>query len=297
MRKRGPAHRCARPQVLQGCRGYGWRISISAKFHRSVATPVTPRLVGTPASGTGFVERSVQKVSVIALVDVLTIVDPAAGDRARKLSQSLPTPNTHELARVVVSVAEGLPATPAALLAIAVAAPTSEFAAPWKPTTVIEAISDRLSTPVTVMDARAVGANAHQISDVPSCVLTRLALVQVSGTPLLLLFTPLTITLGPVAGPSVEMNATSNVAPATAKGGLVMVVFGDVALRETNVAIVGAVPCEMTSATALPPGALAPAAGVWLITDPAATVVLGEKVIAPTVRPALVSVVLAAACV
>src|SRR5262249_35375451 len=266
-----------------------WRISISAKFHRSVATPVTPRVVGTPASGTGFVERSVQKVSVIALVDVLTIVDPAAGDRARKLSQSLPTPNTHELARVVVSVAEGLPATPAALLAIAVAAPTSEFAAPWKPTTVIEAISDRLSTPVTVMDARAVGANAHQISDVPSCVLTRLALVQVSGTPLLLLFTPLTITLGPVAGPSVEMNARSNVEPATATGG--------VGVGVTKGGIGGAVACERRRASALPPGALAPAAGVWLITDPAATVVLGEKVIAPTVRPALVSVVLAAACV
>ena len=40
-----------------------------------------------------------------------------------------------------------------------------------------------------------------------------------------------------------------------------------------------------------------PAAGFWLITDPAGTVVLDAVVTAPSVRPALVIAVVAAACV
>src|SRR5689334_4744720 len=194
-------------------------------------------------------------------------------------------------------VRDGSPATPVALLAIAVAAPASEFAAPWKPTTVIDAISDWLSTPVTVIDARAVGENAHQISDVPCCVLTRCARVHVSAGALALLFTLLTTTLVPVAGPSVAIKATRSVLPWTANAGLVIVVFGEVAFLDTNVAIVGAAPCETTSATALPAAKLVPAVGVSLMTMPAATVVLGWNVIAPTVRPAPVSDVVAAAWV
>src|SRR5262245_49333661 len=100
---------------------------------------------------------------------------------------------------------------------------------------------------------------------------------------------------GVVAGPSIETNATSSVFAATANIGLVMIVFGDVVFFDTNVAIVGAVPVETTRATALPAAALEPPVGVWLITTPAATVVLGENVMAPTVRPALVSAVVAAA--
>src|SRR5262249_48650775 len=100
---------------------------------------------------------------------------------------------------------------------------------------------------------------------------------------------------GVVAGPSIATNATSSVFAATANAGLAIVVFIVALLRETNVAIVGAVPCETTSATALPAAALEPAVGVWLMTLPAATVVLAEKVSAPTVRPALVSDVDAAA--
>jgi hypothetical protein len=83
---------------------------------------------------------------------------------------------------------------------MAVPAPASVFCAPVKPTTVICATSDKLRTPVTVNDVRAVGANAHQISEVPRCVLTRCARVQVSAAPLLLLFTPFTMTLVPVDG-------------------------------------------------------------------------------------------------
>src|SRR5262245_53441230 len=100
---------------------------------------------------------------------------------------------------------------------------------------------------------------------------------------------------GVVAGPSIETNATSSVFAATANVGLVMIVFGVVVFLETNVAIVGAVPVETTSATALPAAALEPPVGVWLITLPAATVVLAANVTPPTVRPAPVSDVVAAA--
>src|SRR3954466_9953187 len=55
-------------------------------------------------------------------------------------------------------------------------------------------------------------------------------------------------------------------------------------------------PEEITSATALPTTTSAPAAGFWLITEPAATVMLDDGLIAPTVRPMLVSALAALAC-
>src|SRR5262249_2951514 len=61
-------------------------------------------------------------------------------------------------------------------------------------------------------------------------------------------------------------------------------------------ATVGAVPVETTSATLLPPAALDPPVGVWLMTMPAAIVVLGENVTL-TVKPAAVRFVVAVACV
>src|SRR6187399_2043647 len=56
-------------------------------------------------------------------------------------------------------------------------------------------------------------------------------------------------------------------------------------------------PVDTTSATALPVVTCVPLAGVWLITDPAGTVVLDAVVTAPTVNPAFVIAVVAAACV
>src|SRR3954468_23182536 len=56
-------------------------------------------------------------------------------------------------------------------------------------------------------------------------------------------------------------------------------------------------PEEMTSATALPTATSAPAAGFWLITEPDGTVMLDDVLIAPTVKPALVSALEAIACV
>src|SRR6185503_337525 len=56
-------------------------------------------------------------------------------------------------------------------------------------------------------------------------------------------------------------------------------------------------PDETTSATALPVTTCVPAVGVWLMTEPAGTVELDAVVTAPTVRPAPVIALLAAACV
>src|SRR5437763_1940849 len=56
-------------------------------------------------------------------------------------------------------------------------------------------------------------------------------------------------------------------------------------------------PDETTSATALPLAVCEPAVGLWPITAPAATVLLDDCVIAPTVRVALVIAAVAAACV
>src|SRR4051812_36596455 len=56
-------------------------------------------------------------------------------------------------------------------------------------------------------------------------------------------------------------------------------------------------PDDTTSATALPVATCVPAIGVWLITEPAGTVVLDAVVTAPTIRFALMIVVVAAVCV
>src|SRR3954467_14511204 len=56
-------------------------------------------------------------------------------------------------------------------------------------------------------------------------------------------------------------------------------------------------PVEIVSATALPPTTSAFAAGFWLMTDPAATVMLDAVVIVPSTSCAVVSAVVAAACV
>src|SRR5712671_5840624 len=56
-------------------------------------------------------------------------------------------------------------------------------------------------------------------------------------------------------------------------------------------------PEETVNATALLTSTSAPAAGDWLITEPGGTVMLDAVVIAPTVRPAIVMALDAAACV
>ena len=55
-------------------------------------------------------------------------------------------------------------------------------------------------------------------------------------------------------------------------------------------------PDETTSETAVPPATCAPAAGFWLMTEPAGTVALDAVVTVPTVRPTPVIALVAAAC-
>src|SRR3954452_17253323 len=54
---------------------------------------------------------------------------------------------------------------------------------------------------------------------------------------------------------------------------------------------------DTTRETALPTTTSVPAEGVWVMTDPDGTVMLEAVLIAPTVSPALVSVLDAIACV
>src|SRR5215210_668931 len=78
-------------------------------------------------------------------------------------------------------------------------------------------------------------------------------------------------------------------------------VMADVAAAWARPTTLGTATCggpeEMTRATALPVTTCVPATGDWLITAPAATVVLDAVVTAPTVRPAPVIADVAAACV
>src|SRR5262245_8077497 len=175
------------------------------------------------------------------------------------------------------------------------AAPTIVFAPPVTPTTVIDDVSEKFRTAVSCIE-RVFGTSAHQISAVPRCTFARAARVHVNAPPAAgSVSIRLTVVLVPVAGASVETNATSSVLAATENDAVVLVVFGVEVLCVVSVVIVGALPDETTRFTALPGGTDAPAAGDSLITVPAATVVLPWNVTVPTVRPAPVSDVPAAA--
>src|SRR4029078_10734104 len=114
-----------------------------------------------------------------------TIVVPALAVRTSRLSQSLPTPKSHELGFVVGRLIDGSPAVAGPLLVTAVAAPASVACAPVKPTTVMCPTAPNRETALTVRDARAAGTNAHQISESPDCALACAARVQLSAVPLL----------------------------------------------------------------------------------------------------------------
>src|SRR6266478_8651245 len=94
---------------------------------------------------------------------------------ATDASQSLPTPNTNELLRVVVRVAAGA-STPFPL-PVAPIAPEPllpDKSTPVKLTRVMEDTStatDKFA--VTVVLLNGTGARARQISDVPNCALVR----------------------------------------------------------------------------------------------------------------------------
>ena len=104
---------------------------------------------------------------------------------------------------------------------------------------------------------------AHHASAVPSWTFDRTALAHVRSVPLF--FTLLTTVFAPVVGASADTKATSKVFAAGMIDGLVIVVLEVLRFRTTVAAMTGpavaAGPVEMTNATALPVGTLAPATG------------------------------------
>ena len=111
-------------------------------------------------------------------------------------------------------------------------------------------------------------------------------------------------TLAPPAGlwlitlPAGTVALLACVTMPTARPAPVIAVVAAACVRLTTLGtLTGAGPVEMTRFTAEPGATLAPAPGFWLITLPAATVALLACVTVPTVRPAPVIAVVAAACV
>src|ERR1043165_2649679 len=99
------------------------------------------------------------------------IVCPAPGVRAIALSQSLPTPKTHELARVVTRLALGAPddALPEDTAPIAPEPLVPLISTPLKLTTEIEAATLCERAAFTLTLGRVDVARARQISRVPFC--------------------------------------------------------------------------------------------------------------------------------
>ena len=127
--------------------------------------------------------------------------------RAMALSQSVPTPNTQELSRVLTRDPVG---APEAALNVAVAPTAPEpllppGSAPLNATTVMEAAALCPKFAVTATLLKIVGANARQISASPRTPFARATNCHVNPAP----FTD--ITVFPLAGlESVEMNASNN---------------------------------------------------------------------------------------
>src|SRR5688572_4250307 len=105
--------------------------------------------------------------------------------RAAAPSQSLPTPKTHELARVVVNVAVGAPLGEFAdtVAPIAPDPLTPEVSTPVKLTTSSDDVVFCAIVAVTATLVSAVGANARQISDTPRWTFVRTTSSQVSPAP------------------------------------------------------------------------------------------------------------------
>ena len=131
--------------------------------------------------------------------------------RASALFQSLPTPRTQELFRVLISETVGAP-----LLALAEAvAPTAPepfvpvVSTPLKLSTVMELAAELERVAVTTAFAKGLVANARQISAVPCCALVRFTNDQVSPAPDIL-FTCMVLP----DGPSVATKASRSSLPA-----------------------------------------------------------------------------------
>ena len=154
-------------------------------------------LTAVPAAAVDAIWDCIQNVSPAAVsTHWWTSVWPLPGVRGSARSQSLPTPHTHELAAVVVSVTFGAPE---------VALPVTEAPTPeapenattcrlwWKP---VCAGAERMTAPVSFPVAC-----AFQISETPGRVPARLTSDHVSPPPETVLVCP--------ARPSDDTNASS----------------------------------------------------------------------------------------
>src|SRR5215471_7549261 len=115
--------------------------------------------------------------------------------RASALSKSLPTPNTHEFARVVINVAEGAPASEFADATAPIAPdPFVPLVSTFeKVTTWIVAPTACDNVAVTCALDNALGENARQISLEPACTFVRPTSAHVRPppvTPVTLVFVP-----------------------------------------------------------------------------------------------------------
>ena len=108
--------------------------STAAKFQRSAVGAVSFSVTAVPGSGVAAFCRCTQKVSPTEARYSSAFVCPPPTVRAVALSQSLPTPQTQEPARVVVTVTVG---APVAALAPALATGAVR-SAPARATMVIE---------------------------------------------------------------------------------------------------------------------------------------------------------------
>src|SRR3954454_18134655 len=144
---------------------------------------------------------------------------------------------------------------------------------------------------VTVAFTNRAGATAVQISDEPNCALDRLTRVQVNPAPVTVKVCFNDVLVGPA---DAAKATSSSPAAAVLNAG---VVRGPAPSEKTTVSTASGAataPEDTTSATALPAATCVPATGVWLITRPAATVVLDAVLTAPTASPAAAIVVAAA---
>ena len=134
-----------------------------------------------PLVGVAAVRRCTQYVSLTGARNWWTIVWPEPIVRATALSQSTPTPHTHEFALVVVTMPVCGPLAP---LADSVAPmPLDPFvpvvSAPVKLTTLMDEADDCANVAVTLTFVNAVAATARQISAVPRRTFVRTTNVQV----------------------------------------------------------------------------------------------------------------------
>ena len=178
-----------------------------------------------PAAGVAALLRCTQKVAPTHGMYSCTIVCPDPTVRDAEPSQSLPTPNTHELALVVVSVAVG---APVAALADRVApiAPepfVPDVSTPVKVTTTIDETVGCAIVAVTPTLVSAAGANARQISVDPRWAFVRATSTHVSPAPV----TPVDAFPGVVS--SIATKASNSWFPLVVEKALVVtvVVFSD----------------------------------------------------------------------